>query len=80
MVFSLAGKSCVVTGASRGIGRAIALAFAAQGADVLLAARGRADLDAVRDQITAGGRRADSDLSKRCSLAPRVICGTLCGT
>ena len=57
-MFSLAGKSCVVTGASRGIGRAIALAFAAQGADVLLAARGRADLDAVRDQITAGGRRA----------------------
>src|SRR5205807_1850695 len=58
LMFSLAGKSCVVTGASRGIGRAIALAFAAQGADVLLAARSRADLGAVRDQITAGGRRA----------------------
>ena len=57
-MFSLAGKVCVVTGASRGIGRAIALAFAAQGADVLLAARSRADLDAVRDKITAGGRRA----------------------
>src|SRR5207237_734739 len=47
-MFSLAGKVCVVTGASRGIGRAIALAFAAQGADVLLAARSRADVDAAR--------------------------------
>jgi NAD(P)-dependent dehydrogenase (short-subunit alcohol dehydrogenase family) len=57
-MFSLEGKACVVTGASRGIGRAIALAFAEQGADVLLAARTRADLEAVRTEIVTRGRRA----------------------
>ena len=57
-VFSLAGKACVVTGASRGLGRAIALAFADQGADVVLGARSRADLEAVAREIEAKGRRA----------------------
>jgi 7-alpha-hydroxysteroid dehydrogenase len=57
-MFSLTGKSCVVTGASRGLGRAIALAFADQGADVVLAARSRDDLEQVRAEIEARGRRA----------------------
>lgn len=57
-MFSLAGKSCVVTGASRGLGRAIALAFADQGADVVLAARSVGDLERVRREIEAKGRRA----------------------
>ena len=57
-MFSLAGKSCVVTGASRGLGRAIALAFAEQGADVVLAARSVADLDRLRAEIEAKGRAA----------------------
>ena len=57
-MFSLAGKACVVTGASRGLGRAIALAFAEQGADVVLGARSRADLEAVAREIEAKGRRA----------------------
>ena len=57
-MFSLAGKSCVVTGASRGLGRAIAMAFADQGADVVLAARSVGDLDRVRQEIEAKGRRA----------------------
>lgn len=57
-MFSLAGKACVVTGASRGIGRAIALAFAEQGAGVVLAARSRADLEAVQKEIAARGGRA----------------------
>ena len=57
-MFSLEGKACVVTGASRGIGRAIALAFAAQGADILLGARTRADLEEVRSEIARGGGRA----------------------
>jgi 7-alpha-hydroxysteroid dehydrogenase len=57
-MFSLAGKSCVVTGASRGLGRAIALAFAEQGADVVLAARSVPDLDSLRAEIERTGRRA----------------------
>ncbi|MGH7319658.1 MAG: SDR family NAD(P)-dependent oxidoreductase [Candidatus Rokuibacteriota bacterium] len=57
-MFSLAGKSCVVTGASRGLGRAIALAFADQGADVVLAARSRGDLEDARKEIESKGRRA----------------------
>jgi NAD(P)-dependent dehydrogenase (short-subunit alcohol dehydrogenase family) len=57
-MFSLAGKSCVVTGASRGLGRAIALAFADQGADVVLAARSVGDLEAVGEAVLAKGRRA----------------------
>jgi NAD(P)-dependent dehydrogenase (short-subunit alcohol dehydrogenase family) len=57
-MFSLAGKSCVVTGAGRGLGRAIALAFAEQGADVVLAARSRPDLEALAGEVRALGRRA----------------------
>lgn len=57
-MFSLAGKACVVTGASRGLGRAIALAFAEQGADVVLAARSAPDLEALAGEIRSRGRRA----------------------
>jgi NAD(P)-dependent dehydrogenase (short-subunit alcohol dehydrogenase family) len=57
-MFSLTGKCCVVTGASRGLGRAISLAFAEQGADVVLAARSRPDLESLRTEIEARGRRA----------------------
>lgn len=55
--FSLAGKSAVVTGASRGIGRAIALGFAEAGADVVLAARSVDDLETLAKEIDALGRR-----------------------
>jgi NAD(P)-dependent dehydrogenase (short-subunit alcohol dehydrogenase family) len=57
-MFSLDGKACVVTGASRGLGRAIALAFADQGADVVLAARSVPDLEALQTEIEEKGRRA----------------------
>ena len=46
---TLEGHSAVVTGASRGIGRAIAVGYAREGATVYLAARSRPDLDDVVD-------------------------------
>lgn len=64
----LAGRRAVVTGASGGIGRAIALAFAAAGADVALTYRRSADAaERVAEQIRARGQRAwtlQADLSR----------------
>jgi 2-deoxy-D-gluconate 3-dehydrogenase len=57
-IFSLEGKTALVTGASRGIGAAIALAYAECGADVALAARSTADIESLAGKIEATGRRA----------------------
>jgi 3-oxoacyl-[acyl-carrier protein] reductase len=56
----LAGKVALVTGASRGIGRASALALAAEGATIVGVARTQADLDALSAEIGAGGGQAGS--------------------
>ena len=56
--FSLEGKVTVVTGASRGIGRATALAFAKAGSDIVLTSRKVEDLEKVAEGIRAEGRRA----------------------
>ncbi|HEX2239586.1 MAG TPA: SDR family NAD(P)-dependent oxidoreductase [Actinomycetota bacterium] len=57
-LFSLEDKRAIVTGASRGIGRAIALGFAEAGADVAVAARSVEDLETLAKEIDALGRRA----------------------
>lgn len=56
-LFSLEGKTALVTGGSRGIGEAIALAFADAGADVAVVARSAETLESVAGKITATGRR-----------------------
>jgi 7-alpha-hydroxysteroid dehydrogenase len=56
--FRVDGKVAIVTGAGRGIGAATAVALAEAGADVLLAARTQAQLEAVAEQVRAHGRRA----------------------
>ena len=57
MDISLAGRTAVVTGGSKGIGLAIATRFAASGADVAIVARGHETLDAAVKSIAAPGRR-----------------------
>ncbi|MEP6828819.1 MAG: SDR family oxidoreductase [Rhizomicrobium sp.] len=74
--FSLAGKCAVVTGGSRGIGRAIALGLADAGADVLLTYREKSvEADAVVKAIEAKGRRAKAirmDVTDRASVDAAV--------
>jgi len=69
---SLEGKTALVTGASRGIGAAIAEALGAQGAHVVITARSAADLEQVEERIhRAGGSAtiAPLDLTESDSIA-----------
>jgi 3-oxoacyl-[acyl-carrier protein] reductase len=69
-MINLSGRTAVVTGASRGIGRAVALRLAAQGATVVAAARGE-NARAVCDEIAAAGgqaRFASIDVTDRDSI------------
>ena len=75
-LFSLDGKVALVTGASRGIGRAIALALAEAGADVALAARSADELESAAREIRALGRRAlvlPTDVTQREQIERMVV-------
>ena len=70
-MFSLKGKVAIVTGGSRGFGKAIALGLADAGADVIVASRTQADLDKVAEEIKAKGRRSlaiATDTTKKDSI------------
>jgi gluconate 5-dehydrogenase len=58
VVINLNGHRALITGASRGIGRAIALSLSAAGAEVVLVARREDALNTVRDEIVAKGGKA----------------------
>jgi NAD(P)-dependent dehydrogenase (short-subunit alcohol dehydrogenase family) len=68
------GKVVVVTGGSKGLGRAMALGFAEAGADVVVASRKLAPCDAVAEEIHALGRRA---LAVSCHVGDWDQCGQL---
>ena len=59
-VGALSGRLAVITGAGRGIGSAIALRFAAEGARLILGARSRSDLERVADSCRAAGANCTS--------------------
>lgn len=56
--FQLEGRTALVTGGSKGIGLGIAMAMAASGADVVLAARGREELEGAAEEVRQTGRKA----------------------
>lgn len=74
-LFDLTGKKAVVTGAGRGIGKAVALGLANAGADIGLVSRSESELNEVAEIVRALGRRAvvaASDLTETPGIAPLV--------
>jgi NAD(P)-dependent dehydrogenase (short-subunit alcohol dehydrogenase family) len=72
MELNLSGKVAVVTGASKGIGRAIALGLAAEGCSLILVSRDQVSLQAVADEIAERGgapvRTLPADLSRHAEI------------
>jgi NAD(P)-dependent dehydrogenase (short-subunit alcohol dehydrogenase family) len=68
------GKIVVITGASKGLGRAMALGFAEAGADVVVASRKLGPCEAVADEISSRGRRS---LAIACHVGDWDQCGEL---
>jgi NAD(P)-dependent dehydrogenase (short-subunit alcohol dehydrogenase family) len=80
-VIDLKGKTALVTGASRGIGRAIAVGYAEAGADLALSARSAEALEQTVQDVEALGRKAvvvPADVTDRDAVAGMVE-GTLAG-
>ncbi len=76
--FSLAGRKALVTGASRGIGEALAVGLARFGADVAICARHEASLERARSAIEAAGRKAVPfalDVRETKSIGPAIDAG-----
>ena len=61
MDLGLSGRSVIVTGASRGIGRSIAEGFAAEGAHLTICARGAETLESTRAALEDAARLEDPD-------------------
>lgn len=79
MQLTFKGKRVVVAGGSKGIGRAIAIGFAACGASVSICARGQAALDSARAEIEATGVKghaASCDLADAAAIAGYVKTAT----
>jgi len=77
----LSGKVALITGGGRGIGRAIALRFVAEGAAVMLAGTSREALEATAGELTKSGGRAATcvaDVSDEAAVA-RLVAATLEG-
>jgi NAD(P)-dependent dehydrogenase (short-subunit alcohol dehydrogenase family) len=73
--FDLTGKAALVTGASKGLGRTIALALARAGADVAIASRTHSDLQEVAGEIQLIGRRGAvvvADMADEASIEQMV--------
>jgi NAD(P)-dependent dehydrogenase (short-subunit alcohol dehydrogenase family) len=73
--YDFTGESVLVTGASRGIGRAVALAFARAGADVAILSSGAGIHDAAREMATEAGRAVralECDVTDSAGLSPAL--------
>jgi len=82
MTDSLTGRVALVTGGSKGIGRAVALALAGAGADVAICARKMTELEPVAEEVRALGRRSfaaacDVTDSEQVSRLPAAIAEAL---